>query len=129
LHPNSQLCAVLDLVTFVVLSFGLVVTPFVLAWDGHIDETMSFGALVSLLYWTVDMGLHFRIGFYRRGELELRPSAIARKYLRSSFVLDVSIVTVGWAHQVITLFRVSSGGTLDKDDEDPSASQRWSVEP
>ena len=112
LHPNSNLCVAIDLVTCLVLSYDLVETPFVIAWASQFEETTSVGALISLVYWTLDLGLHFRTGFYRRGELELRPRAIARRYLRGTFVLDASIVAVGWARHLITLYHVASGGSL-----------------
>ena len=108
LHPGSRKRVGLDLLSVVVLSYDLVATPFFLAWDINASSS-SFSSLnwFSTIFWTVDIMFQFRTGFYEHGNLQLRNRAIALRYLRTWFFLDITIVTGDWAALLITMLAVN----------------------
>ena len=101
LHPSSRRRAVLDLCSFIILCADLLLVPYIIAWGDIIDEGVRKSTIISLVFWTLDIPLHFRTGFYKHGELEMRPAAIAVKYLKSSFVIDLALVFADWIDMLL----------------------------
>lgn len=104
MDPSGARRLCIDLVSMIVLLYDIIVTPYALAWDVPLLEGWLTGFTWStLVFWTMDMGFCFRTGFFRHGELEMRPKAIARRYLRTFFVPDLIIVVCEWLN-IVTFY-------------------------
>jgi hypothetical protein len=58
-------------------------------------------AWVTTCWWTIDICISFMTGVHVDGVVEMRLWRIARRYIRSWFVPDVSIVLMDWAFLLI----------------------------
>ncbi|CAK0821900.1 unnamed protein product [Prorocentrum cordatum] len=102
-HPNSRYRLAWDLTGFLFIIYDLFVIPlyvFDLPDEGWAEVALMW---VSVSFWTVDIFVSFCTGYYIDGFLEMRPSRIARRYLRSWFGPDVAIVLMDWAFVVVGL--------------------------
>jgi hypothetical protein len=103
IDPNATSHAYWDMISFAVLLYDLIVTPYVLAWNVQTEGWLHATALGTALFWTLDLGLNFITGFFRDGEVERRPEAIVRHYLRTWFVPDVVVVSCDWLSLALTM--------------------------
>jgi len=111
LMPQSRLRTVFDFCSLIVLMYELFLVPFTLSWDtqgGFVQQSTIFTAT----FWLLDIVLSFFTGFYQDGEVEKRLVKIAKRYLRSYFIMDVCAVSGDWLNLIMTA--VGSG-------EQPSA--------
>lgn len=108
LHPTSHVRMTFDVMSIVLLSFDLVVTPFVTAWQMPTTGELQILQWCALCFWPVDMILSFRTGFYEAGELRMNPQGIARHYVSSFFVLDAIAVLSDWVPFLLTLVNSST---------------------
>lgn len=69
--------------------------------------------LVSSLYWTFDMPTSFLVGYavQDKGIIEMRLRKIAWNYLRSWFLLDITIVTIDWTLNILDWTQGSVGAS------------------
>lgn len=51
---------------------------------------------ISQVFWNWDMIGNFFVGFYKKGELVMKPALIARHYLTGWFPFDAIVVSVDW---------------------------------
>jgi len=102
-HPNSRYRLAWDLTGFLFIIYDLFVIPlyvFDLPDEGWAEVALMW---VSVSFWTVDIFVSFCTGYYIDGFLEMRPSMIARRYLRSWFGPDLTIVLMDWAFVIVGL--------------------------
>eukprot|EP00403_Amphidinium_massartii_P004537 CAMPEP_0178375138 /NCGR_PEP_ID=MMETSP0689_2-20121128/2733_1 /TAXON_ID=160604 /ORGANISM="Amphidinium massartii, Strain CS-259" /LENGTH=937 /DNA_ID=CAMNT_0019995121 /DNA_START=1 /DNA_END=2811 /DNA_ORIENTATION=- len=93
LKPTSKLRMVLDLASLCVLSYDLITTPYIIAWQVDWEGWLQVATYFTLIFWTMDIGISFRTGYWdSHGQLECSPVAIAAHYLRTFFIIDVSAV-------------------------------------
>lgn len=96
LEPSSSKRIAFDMVAIGFLMYDLCVTPVAIAWDFPMSGWLLYCTTVVALFWTVDMVVTARTGFYQAGVLVLSPSAILRKYLRTTLFPDLLIVLIDW---------------------------------
>ncbi|CAK0878083.1 unnamed protein product [Prorocentrum cordatum] len=95
LSPAGQMRAWLDVVSLAVLAYNVLSIPYMVSFPvdtgAGLLGTLEF---VSAVFWSVDLLMNFRTGFYQNGELHMQPGKIARHYLSSSFLLDLVTLLV-----------------------------------
>lgn len=98
LLPQSRPRLLWDVLGIIVVSWDIIVTPLHLLWFGESElfETDLIDFIVNI-FWTVDIALTFRTGYYWRGRLMMQPAAIAKRYVRTWLLFDVLIVLPEWA--------------------------------
>lgn len=77
------------------IAYDLIVIPmsvFDIA-PGLLMKTMSY---ISAVYWTLDFGASFFVGFHVKGTLEARFRKTARRYASSWMCIDLLLVLVDW---------------------------------
>jgi hypothetical protein len=82
----------------IILCFDMVTIPYSLAWDVPLKNILEVGAWISCVFWTLEVIVSFRTGFFDHGELEMRASLVAHHYLRTWFVPSMVIVVCDWFH-------------------------------
>lgn len=94
-RPNSHVRLAWDMLTLVAVGYDVVTIP-LLAFemeDNPITYVVDWGCL---LFWSIDLPVSFITGYHTEGVVEMRASAIAKKYLSTWFFLDACIVIVDW---------------------------------
>jgi len=97
-----------------IMSLFFVVYDMVMIPMGMFDLPEATFLLVmqwmTRVFWTLDMPLSFVSGFVTSdGTIEMRPSKICRRYVRSWFCLDVLVVGVDWLELVMSAFAEGLG--------------------
>jgi len=94
--PNSKFRVFWDTLSICVLGYDILTVPmtaFNLPDDSSVLKTFD---LLCTVFWTMDMTLSFFTGYHDAGILEMRPSKIARGYLRSWFAFDFLVIFLDW---------------------------------
>lgn len=89
-----------DVCSAVIVGYDMFMLPF-LAFSPARTLFTVFVAWLMALFWSFDIPRQFLSGFYRECVIEMRPSKIALRYLRSTFVFDVSLVILDWVFIVL----------------------------
>mmetsp|Transcript_13234 Transcript_13234/g.30162 ORF Transcript_13234/g.30162 Transcript_13234/m.30162 type:complete len:735 (+) Transcript_13234:70-2274(+) len=105
-----------DLAGLVLLAYDMVVIPL-----GAFNPTPNWFLIgmdwMSLVFWTADMAASFLTGYIDKdtGATMMNPRAIARRYLRTWFLLDLTIVGFDWTYSImdIILDDTSAGESLN----------------
>lgn len=96
-HPSSQKRLYWDLSGLVLLGHDLIMIPFVSAFEPGETAFLSMIIYIGIAFWTVDMFLSFITGYQEKhGVIVMDPWRVAKRYLKSWFVLDVFLVTFDW---------------------------------
>jgi len=103
--PNSSFLRWFDVAASLALANDVLVTPFVLAWEIEVTTLVSILAMISAVYWTLFMVVKFFTGFYESGELRMTHKDVAKRYLRTTFIFDLSLTVMDW---VMILLRRNS---------------------
>lgn len=92
LHPQSNWRIAWDIIGLVFVGYDLIMVP-LQVFDLPEDE-ISFIVMgwLGAIFWTLDVPLNFVTGYYVHGLLEVRWCRVVRHYLRTWFLLDISIV-------------------------------------
>lgn len=98
-----------DFFSVFVLIFDLLLTPVILAWEVQINGSLKVVNRLSLAFWSIDMVLNFSTGFFRYGEMVMERREIAKHYVGSYFILDISLILSDIIGNVFT--GVDSSGT------------------
>lgn len=100
--PTSRPLILWDVVTTVIVIYDLIVIPLA-AFE---LESVAFTVLdwVTALMWSFDIFVNFMRGIDIGGVVELRPSRIMTRYLKSWFPLDMLTVSVDW---IVLMFSMS----------------------
>lgn len=103
------------MLSLIVLAYNLSSIPYFLAFQVDVVESVWLRTFedISVVFWSVDLFMNFRTGYYENGCLHMDPAGIARHYLRSSFILDISTLTVDIIALVFRVMQLNSasGGT------------------
>jgi len=110
MQPQSLARLVWDLLCTLFTLYDAVFTPL------HTFELPPSAVTCTLswlmaAFWTLDIGASFLTGFESGGIIELRPSAVANRFLRTWFVLDIFVVLVDWTTaecQMNTIFSAAA---------------------
>eukprot|EP00971_Amphidinium_carterae_P238240 4729513-Amphidinium_carterae.1 len=104
IEPDSRKRLGFDLCSVLVLLFDVTFTPYHLAWDTVVPETLAMTVLLmSSCFWMVDMVLNFLTGFYTSdGLVDTQLPHIALRYFKGWFVIDFTCI----AGDVVSLFNL-----------------------
>eukprot|EP00434_Breviolum_minutum_P034145 symbB.v1.2.030211.t1/scaffold3381.1/size58006/6 len=99
--------------------FGLLLIMYDLIWlpmqvfEPVEGDFFFIVGLVSSLYWTFDMPTSFLVGYavQDKGIIEMRLRKIAWNYLRSWFLLDITIVAIDWTLNILEWTQGSVGAS------------------
>lgn len=103
LHPTSKKKQMLDLLGIAFLVKDLVFVPLQIfiaknktIANSYDDYAIPFERIAAV-FWTIDIIVSFITGYYTsEGFLELRLRHIVPRYLRTWFILDVSLILLDW---------------------------------
>eukprot|EP00435_Cladocopium_sp_Y103_P013437 s3454_g3.t1 len=96
LEPSSRKRIAFDMVAMIFLLYDLCITPVAIAWDFPMSGWLLYCTATVAFFWTVDMVVTSRTGFYRAGVLVLSPKEILKKYARTTLFPDLLIVLIDW---------------------------------
>lgn len=111
LGPTSVPRLAWDSVGTTLITYDLFTVPlgFLKFQDTPFTITMTW---VTRLFWTFDIGASFLTGYtLETGELTLRLSHIAWRYMRTWFVIDLLLVGMDWMHE-LTILADSTGRVM-----------------
>lgn len=101
LHPQSKVKVFLDVLSIVILIADLTLIPLVLAWEIAMEGSLFYFSTCTATFWGLDIAVNFVSGFYEDGgEVQMRPTIIAQRYIFGWFFLDVGIVFCDWLSMV-----------------------------
>lgn len=103
LNPSSLPRMYIDICCIMVLLYDLVLTPFILAWDVPLKGWLMVGMWVTCAFWTGDMCLTLRTGYWHHGNLEMRPPCIVRHYVKTWLLPDFILVAGDWTSNILTI--------------------------
>lgn len=108
IHPEARLRLAWIITGACLLFYDMVLLP--LQLSSLVDTTSELQAVqwMSLMYWIIDLPVNFITGFYQDGVVEMRPSAVARQYLKGWFVSDILIVTIDVCTGLVTILDAMS---------------------
>ncbi|CAL1131827.1 unnamed protein product [Cladocopium goreaui] len=93
--PLEEEASVLwDFVTVLFVFYDMITLP--LQVFNFQSDVLATGDLLVAIVWTVDMALSFLRGVTDRGAVDMRPTYVATKYLRSWFLVDLFVVVTDW---------------------------------
>ncbi|OLP81303.1 Potassium voltage-gated channel subfamily H member 2 [Symbiodinium microadriaticum] len=104
MSPTGGFRSVWDFIGLLLLMKDTVDLPLLLV-DVHLGQLMPFWGLLSTMgtfYWCCDIFLAFNTGYLRKGELVLDRTSIAIHYLRTWFLIDLSVTLVDVALEFIS---------------------------
>lgn len=123
LTPTSKIRVVLDVMSIVFLGYDLVTVPMLLAWGHEMSSEELHVHQFALAFWTIDMLASARTGYFDQGHLVLEQHKIAKRYFRTWFSLDLTIILVDFASlhlillegpdsRIIGIFRFAKWGRI-----------------
>lgn len=95
MHPHARQRMAWIMLAFLFMAFDL----FCLTMDQFMvlnTKDRSYVDLAASVYWTLDIGLSFLTGTFVNSQLVLQFWAIARRYLRTWFLFDASLMILQW---------------------------------
>ncbi|CAK0876648.1 unnamed protein product [Prorocentrum cordatum] len=96
LRPDSGVRTAWEVASLVLLSYDVIMMPLSMLDRIGVGGVYAYVELAITLFWTMGIGVSFISAYYDVGALEVRLTKIARRYLRGTFLFDVSIVSVDW---------------------------------
>lgn len=94
--PNSMRRIVWDLISAFVLAYDVVVIPLQCLFGTLLSKDMQVVGLATNIFWSLDIVASNFTAFHNQSIIEMRFRKILSRYLRTWFVLDVSMVTLDW---------------------------------
>jgi len=118
LHPSSPLAVLVDVLSILLVMYDSFMLPLSLL-NPSTDQgySKSFAAMdwVTRVWWTASILITFFCGFVDRdGSIQMKPSRIAQRYLRTWFVLDVALVGLDWSEAFIEETSINGSAALSK---------------
>jgi len=100
IHPQSSQRLLWDVLSVVFILHGLVMLP-LSAFDLPTTSTDRASEYIIASFWTCDMMMSFRSGFFSGIKLTMDPYLIAVNYIKNWFLPDVCIVSAEWVAQIL----------------------------
>jgi len=104
-RPGSTRRLTWDILGMLLIGWDLIILP-LQVFEPDPNPLTEVMAWLTLTFWTCDIPSSFCVGFYYKGAIMMHAPVIAKRYLRSWFFFDVSVVGADW---VITLLTFDSG--------------------
>jgi hypothetical protein len=98
--PSSPYRMVWDLSGMVLIGYDMVTIPVLIAFEPDTNFFIDFMAFLTLIFWTMDMGLSFITGYYHDGQLVRSHAMIAKNYLKLWFWVDCLVNIPDWVVKV-----------------------------
>mmetsp|Transcript_49850 Transcript_49850/g.115770 ORF Transcript_49850/g.115770 Transcript_49850/m.115770 type:complete len:711 (-) Transcript_49850:82-2214(-) len=101
--PHSLIRLAWDLTTSVMVCYDVISIPLMVflansdAIGNSEHQFMSTMDWVTTCFWTLDIPRSFLSGYHGQGIVEMRPSAVAKHYLKTWFIFDFLIIVVDWS--------------------------------
>lgn len=116
IHPSTTRRLTWDIVGMCLIAFDTIWLPLYLSFEPTTSEVTEFPVLmfwITFVFWNADIVLAFFTGYYDdNGEVELRHTKIARKYVTTWFWLDCTLVGLDWVTLLSADESVRSGTGL-----------------
>jgi len=77
--------------------------PVNLAWETEITGALLVLAFFLVFFWTMDMVLNFGTGYSQNGKIVRSWQAIAMRYLRGGFLIDICVLGVDYTEIIVEL--------------------------
>eukprot|EP00931_Biecheleriopsis_adriatica_P049698 TRINITY_DN28753_c0_g1_i1.p1 TRINITY_DN28753_c0_g1~~TRINITY_DN28753_c0_g1_i1.p1 ORF type:complete len:995 (+),score=148.19 TRINITY_DN28753_c0_g1_i1:51-3035(+) len=111
-QPSSAKRIFWEFIGLLLVIYDIVVIPLQILQpeEDEFSFTMSW---LCRLFWTADVIFSFFTGYisqHAQGMMEMRPSFVARHYLRTRFVLDLVIAGCDWCEVIVGLFAGDESG-------------------
>lgn len=100
MRPESQKRMIWDTIGMLLLIFDVMHTPLMVFAEPSSVFELTMG-VVTTVFWTCDIGVSFLRGYYSGCVLEMRPGAIALRYLKREFLPDLLIATLDWSMMIV----------------------------
>jgi len=103
IHPQSNQRIAWDLFSVLFIAYDIFVVPLVaFRWNVEVQEPKWQSTLewVAVSFWTLDMIMNFRTGYYDGPTVERSPDKVAIAYLRSWFYIDFVILAAEYAGEI-----------------------------
>jgi len=94
INPNGGASMAWDCLTVVMVIYDLITIP--LQVFNIVYWLLDMMDVVVAVTWTIDILISFFRGMTDGGAVDMRPKAVAYKYIRSWFFLDLTVVSVDW---------------------------------
>jgi len=96
LSPNTPPRFIWDFLSCIFVMYDIIVIPLALLHPPASVATIVFG-WITRLFWSFDVPLSFCTGYVQSdGQIEVSPKEIAKRYLRTWFLLDFVILVLDW---------------------------------
>merc|ERR1711990_1080328 len=96
LDPSSKARLTWDILSSILVTYDIVWLPLLLLDPPEMSLTVVM-SWCSRLFWTADIMMSLITGYMTpEGFIDLRPTAIAKRYLMSWFALDLIVVSTDW---------------------------------
>jgi len=108
LHPASKFRMVWNMICMVNVIYDIMTMPLD-AFD--LSQARGFFSVmewIMTVFWTIDMVLMFRTGYYVRTRLEMGAGAVAVHYLKTWFSVDLFVVVLEWAGRFTSMIGAGS---------------------
>jgi len=113
IDPTKPFMVVRDISIAVACGFDFLVMPIILAWRAEETEIVSLQLITAItaLFWTLNMLLGFRLGYYIHDEVLVNSwRQAARHYLRRFFAFDIITLLCQWGMVISGIMGVSELG-------------------
>lgn len=113
MHPASVKRAAWDVFSLILVLYDMVMIP-LFFFDITEHDSILAMKWVTRMFWTFDIGASFLTGILQHdGTADLKLRVIARRYLRTYFVMDIAIVGIDW-FEVFLIDASSHAGTASR---------------
>ncbi len=93
IRPGQPLKLVWDVAIFILTVFTAFAIPLEVIFGSGLDPLSLALEIAFAAVFSIDILLRFRTGFYEDGKLILNPRIIAKRYLKTTFVVDLFAAT------------------------------------
>lgn len=114
LHPQSLKRLVWDVISACFIMHGLVTMPLVV-FDMPFSQSSVVIQWVAAFFWTCDVGVNFRTGYYTGDKIEMRGVQVAKHYSNTWLIPDIGIASSEWVLVHFVSFGTGlSGGRVSR---------------
>mmetsp|Transcript_27321 Transcript_27321/g.62973 ORF Transcript_27321/g.62973 Transcript_27321/m.62973 type:complete len:986 (-) Transcript_27321:66-3023(-) len=96
ISPESSGLLIFEVIGFVCLIYDAIMIPYVLAWEVALSGLRQHAAIVTASYWTINLLVQLRVGYYKDGDLVMDGWMALSHYLRTLGLLDLVICSADW---------------------------------
>jgi len=110
-QPGSPRRLWFDLLGAILIVYDIVSIPLLVFSESSENVFTSIMQWVTLIFWTLNVGASFQVGYVHKGVTIVAPHKIAWNYLKTWFLLDMVILLPEWSFMFICLGQSCSNAT------------------